>query len=170
MTGQETSLRIRSARPDEVPVLQAIEKAARSRYRALPGFEFAASTPVIAPARFKGAESLIVAEEIRILGFILLERQEDTLYLANISVEPRAAGRGLGTRLISHAMKRVKKTGARALTLTTFRAPPWNGPWFRRQGFEEMPEEEIGTVLRAVLQRHATFLDMSTREVLWRCQ
>jgi hypothetical protein len=46
-------------------------------------------------------------------------------------------------------------------------APPWNGPWFRRQGFTTMPESEVGAGLLAVLTRHASFLDMQSRETLW---
>jgi hypothetical protein len=30
------------------------------------------------------------------------------------------------------------------LSLATFRLPPWNGPWFRRQGYSLIPEERIG--------------------------
>jgi diadenosine tetraphosphate (Ap4A) HIT family hydrolase len=30
-----------------------------------------------------------------------------------------------------------------------------------------MPEDRIGPMLRAVLERHARYLDMSTREALW---
>jgi hypothetical protein len=36
-------------------------------------------------------------------------------------------------------------------------APPWNGPWFRRQGFTTMPESEVGAGLLAVLTQHASF-------------
>ena len=57
--------------------------------------------------------------------------------------------------------------GSPAVTLATFKSPPWNGPWFRRHGFAAMPEERIGAGLRAVLDRHAAFLDMATRETLW---
>jgi hypothetical protein len=69
--------------------------------------------------------------------------------------------------LIAHAVSRATATAAKAVTLATFRTPPWNGPWFRRQGFEPMPEDRIGPMLRAVLERHARYLDMSTREALW---
>jgi len=52
--------------------------------------------------------------------------------------------------------------------LTTFRTPKWNGPWFRRFGFVPMPEERIGSGLRAIVERQAKFVDPSTRETLWR--
>ena len=60
------------------------------------------------------------------------------------------------------------RTGhATAVTLETFRVPAWNGPWFRRHGFTTMPESEVGARLRVILTRHASFLDMETRETLW---
>ena len=38
-----------------------------------------------------------------------------------------------------------------AVTLTTFRGPRWNGPWFRRFGFVPMPAGQIGPGLAAVI-------------------
>src|ERR1700720_2217855 len=92
---------------------------------------------------------------------------DGALYLANISVLPDASNRGVGTRLLERVIAHARATQATAVTLATFRAPSWNGPWFRRQGFTTMPESEVGAGLRAVLTRHASFLDMQTRETLW---
>jgi hypothetical protein len=85
--------------------------------------------------------------------------------------EAKAAGLGGGERNPAGALRPAERviahtraTQATAVTLATFRAPPWNGPWFRQQGFTIMPESEIGAGLRAVLIRHERFLDMQTAE------
>ena len=159
---------IRIGRSDEFARLQAIDKAARSRYATLAGFEFAAHTPAIAAERLGAGETWVAELAESIVGFILLQPHGESVYVANISVAPEASGLGVGARLITHAISRAVATRANAVTLTTFRAPPWNGPWFRRQGFEPMPENRIGPSLRVILDRHSRSLDMSTRETLWR--
>ncbi|HXP75630.1 MAG TPA: GNAT family N-acetyltransferase [Stellaceae bacterium] len=158
---------IRTGRPDKVARCQAIDQAARSRYATLPGFEFVAQAPAIAAERFDASEVWVAALDETILGFVLLQSHGDTIYLANISVIPEAFGRGIGRMLVTHAVSRAQATGAIAVTLATFRAPPWNGPWFRRQGFTPIPKTNIGAMLRAILDRHTESLDMSTRETLW---
>lgn len=97
----------------------------------------------------------------------LIQPMDGALYLANISVLPDASKRGVGGRLLERVIAHARATQATAVTLATFRAPPCNGPWFRRQGFTIMPESEIGAGLRAVLIRHGRFLDMQTHETLW---
>ena len=163
---KETPL-IRAGRSDEVARFQAIDKAARSRYAALPGLEFAAQAPAIAAERFDASEIWVAEVDETVVGFVLLQSHGNTIYLANISVVLEASGHGIGKMLVTHAISRATATGANAVTLATFWAPPWNGPWFRRQGFTPMPESYIGPMLRAILDRHSRSLDMSTRETLW---
>ena len=43
----------------------------------------------------------------------------------------------------------------RAVTLTTDRELPWNGPFYRRSGFVEVPAEQQGPQLRAQLRHEA---------------
>jgi hypothetical protein len=75
---------------------------------------------------------------------------------------------GIGRLLMIGAEHRAQQLKVAGLSLTTFRTPPWNGPWFRRQGYSPIPEERIGPGLRAILDRHATFHDIATRETLWK--
>ncbi len=41
--------------------------------------------------------------------------------------------------------------GVPSLTLTTFRAVPWNEPYYRRLGFVTLDNGQLGPRLRAVL-------------------
>jgi len=162
---------IRPARPHEIAGLPAIDQAARTRYASAAGpaaYRFVASAPPIALARFSAGDTIVAERDGALVGFALAQPFDGILYLANISVRPEAGGHGFGAALVNHIVAHAAATGAGAVTLATFRIPPWNGPWFRRHGFVPMPEEKIGSGLRAVLERHAETLDMATRETLWR--
>jgi len=158
---------VRMGRPDDVPALQTIEKEARTVYSTLAGFECAAASPPIAADRLISGTTFIAEVSESPVGFALVQPMDGALYLANISVLPDASNRGVGARLLERVIAHASGMQATAVTLATFRAPPWNGPWFRRRGFRTMPEREVGAELWAVLIRHASFLDMQTRETLW---
>ena len=102
-----------------------------------------------------------------LLGFTLAQPLDGLLYLANISVVPHASGFGIGQSLLTCVSGLAHEGGLPAVTLATFKTPPWNGPWFRKQGFTPMPAARIGPGLQAVLDRHAASLDMAMRETLW---
>jgi N-acetylglutamate synthase-like GNAT family acetyltransferase len=159
---------IRPARPHEIEALPAIDAAARARYADLVAYRFVVSAAPIALERFAVGETIVAERDGALVGFALAHPIDGMSYLANISVRPEAGGQGFGAALLDHVMARAAAAGLPAVALATFRAPPWNGPWFRRHGFVTMPEDEIGSGLREILARHAAFLDMSMRETLWR--
>jgi hypothetical protein len=157
---------IRLMTTNEVDALCQIDLMARSRYSALRGFEKFASTAPIAADRFTSGLTLVAALRNRLLGFAIIQTIDGLGYLANISSLPDASG--VGASLLQRATQEAKAMKLDAITLTTFREPRWNGPWFRRNGFSTIPEARIGPELCAILKRHATFLDMAKRETLWK--
>ena len=158
---------VRTGESDDTPALQVIEKKARAVYASLPGFEFVATSPPIAADRLISGTTFVAEVSKSLVGFALVQPMDGTLYLANISVLPEASNRGVGARLLERVIAYARARHATAVTLTTFRVPPWTGPWFRRHGFKTMPESEVGAGLQAILTRQASFLDMETRETLW---
>jgi N-acetylglutamate synthase-like GNAT family acetyltransferase len=158
---------VRMGEPGDIPALQAIEKEARTVYVSLAGFEFVAASPTIAADRLISGTTFVAEVSKSLVGLALVQPMDGALYVANISVLPDASNRGVGARLLDAVIAYAHSSNATAVTLATFRVPPWNGPWFRRHGFTTMPESEIGAGLRAILTRHASFLDMETRETLW---
>lgn len=164
------SLAFRSAVPDDVPTLCAVERAARRRYADHGGpLAAVAEAPGIAPERFAVGETLLATDAAgTILGYALVQPLDGQLYLANIAVAPEAAGRGIGRTLVARVEAYAGARDLPSVALTTFRDPPWNGPWFRRLGWGPIPPERIGPGLAAILARHAGFLDMTTRETLWK--
>ena len=153
---------------DDLGAIQELEKAARSRYPGDPDFAFASTSSAIARERLETGELVVAEEGDRIVGFILTTPMDGGLYVANISVAPGMSGSGIGAALMEDTLQRATARRMDAVMLTTFRAPKWNGPWFRRFGFVPMPEEHIGAGLRAVLELQAQFVDPATRETLWR--
>jgi hypothetical protein len=139
------SLSLRPLIQDDIEALRMVEKMARTRYRALGGFfAQAAEAPAIAAERFVGGETIVAELHFAPVGFLVLRPLDE---------------------LLQHRARQLKVAG---LSLTTFRTPPWNGPWFHRQGYSLIPLERIGPGLRAILDRHATVHDMATRETLWK--
>lgn len=59
-------------------------------------------------------------------------------------------GRGIGRRLLAAAEAWARERGFRLLSLTTFRAVAWNGPFYAAQGFVEVAPEAMPAGLRAV--------------------
>jgi len=147
--------------------LQVIEKKARAVYASLAGFEFVTTSPPIAADRLMSGTAFVAEVSKSPMGFALVQPTDGALYLANISVLPEASNRGVGARLLERVIAYARASNAAAVTLTTFRVPPWTGPWFRRHGFKTMPQSEVSAGLQAILTRQARFLDMETRETLW---
>jgi ribosomal protein S18 acetylase RimI-like enzyme len=61
-------------------------------------------------------------------------------------------GRGVGRRLLEAARRFAEERRLVAMTLTTFRDVPWNGPFYERAGFREVAPEELGPRLKALLR------------------
>jgi hypothetical protein len=157
---------VRIGEPDDIPALQAIEKKARTGYAPLAGFEFVAAGPPIAADRRISGTIFIAEVSKALVGFALVQPMDGVLYLAisPCSHTLQDAALALGS---SKVFAYARDSHAKAVTLATFRLPPWNGPWFRRHDFTTMPRSEVGAELRGILTRHASFLDMKTRETLW---
>jgi GNAT superfamily N-acetyltransferase len=163
------SLLLRPLREHEVEAVRMVEKIARTRYLVLGEyFAPAAEAPAIAAERFAGGDTIVAEHHGRPAGFVLFQPLDGLAYVVNIAVSPDAAGLGIGRLLMTEAEQRARQLKLAGLSLTTFRMPPWNGPWFRRQGYSPIPEELVGPGLRTILDRHATFHDMATRETLWK--
>lgn len=71
-------------------------------------------------------------------------------HIAQVSVDPRFAGRGLGAQLVDHVAAHARQEGLDAVTLTTFRDVPWNAPYYQRRGFRMLGDDELGPGLRRV--------------------
>ncbi len=91
-------------------------------------------------------------------------------HLEELDVHPNHSRRGLGRRLVENVCKWVKEEGHESLTLTTFREPRFNMPFYRKLGFAEHPREALTAELRTIVAHETSRgLDPEKRVVMiWR--
>jgi GNAT superfamily N-acetyltransferase len=145
---------VRAAGPGDVAELGDVERSAGLVFAAA-GMVSVASHEPPAPAVYEhalAAGRLWVAEDAdgRVVGYAMADVVDGEAHLEQVSVRDEAQGRGTGTALVARVERWAREQGFAALTLTTFVDVPWNGPWYRRLGFEAVPEPDLGPGLRAV--------------------
>ena len=91
-------------------------------------------------------------------------------HLEELDVHPDHGRRGLGSKLLDEVREWVKGRAYQALTLTTFREPPFNMPFYRRRDFNELPREALTADLRNIVDHETRRgLDPEKRVVMiWR--
>jgi GNAT superfamily N-acetyltransferase len=148
--------RIRLARADEVRRLRAVERAAAGIFREIGLAAVARDDPTPARVLARGAAAggllVVDTEDAPAVGFALVRELDGAAYLAEISVHPAFQRNGLGARLIDAAEDWAAERGLPCLVLTTFRDVPWNAPYYRRLGFEPIPDAALGPGLAAQLR------------------
>lgn len=158
--GQEpTSYRIRRARPDEVPRLRAIEDAAGAMFSGLGLIDEAldVSSPLDDLARLVAMGQAWVAclEDDLPVGMVIASVREGAAYVEEMDVLPAHGRRGLGGRLLACVCAWAQAQGHAAVTLSTFRDVPWNGPFYRKHGFRDLQPAEWTAGMRAIREQEA---------------
>ena len=161
---------IRPGREDEAERLREVERDAGLLFRSSP-VPYAADLEVTDAAVFVSAARegwLLVAGDVAV-GFAVMQPLDGGVYLRELDVIRTHQKRGIGLALVEASMSLVRSRGRRALLLTTFRDVAWNAPWYRRIGFIEVPADERGPELLALLaQEEAHGHDMRGRVALRR--
>lgn len=165
--------RITTARPQDLPFLPVIQLAAGDLLAPYaPEEVLLATTP---GARFREAMSggrlwVALTGETPV-GFAHVELlKSGAPHLEELGVHPSHGRQGLGSRLVATVCEWAERKRYDELTLTTFRDPPFNMPFYLRCGFAELPEAELGEELAAMVAAEARRgLDPARRAVLlWR--
>jgi ribosomal protein S18 acetylase RimI-like enzyme len=162
------SVEIRPARLDELTELPAVELSAAERFRGSSQDAIADDgvTPleVYVPLQTDGLVLLALVDG-RIAGFAACQACEDALHLWELAVRRDHQGRGLGRALLDAAAEIAQRRGLPAMTLSTFRDIPWNGPFYRWLGFVEL--SELNRRLAAIMEREVALgLDVAQRCVM----
>lgn len=163
------------ARLRDLPLLSAVELAAATLLKGQAPeavLKEITSEQDLRDAQADGRLWVVLSGD-RPAGFALVEFiEQDVAHLAEIDVHPDHGRRGLGSRLVAEVCRWAEQHGYLAVTLTTFREIPWNMPFYRRMGFEEIPPDRLSPALRAVLQDEARRgLDATRRVAMrWRAQ
>ncbi|MGW7228632.1 GNAT family N-acetyltransferase [Streptomyces cyaneofuscatus] len=151
-------MRIRSARRSDLRLLQDIERAAGEPFRTLGMDSVADDDPppldLLESYRRAGrcwvATDPLSATGDRPLGYVIADPVDGALHIEQISVDPVAARRGIGRRLIDRLATLAPGQGLTALTLTTFSDVPWNAPYYARIGFRVLHDRELTDGLRTI--------------------
>ena len=125
---------IARARSEDLSLLPAIELAAAQLLRGHAPesvLNEATDCDTFADAARYGRLWVALAGDAPV-GFALVEMLADDLpHLDEVDVEPSHGRRGLGTALVRAVCEWATASGFSMLTLTTFRAVPWNLPSMR---------------------------------------
>jgi GNAT superfamily N-acetyltransferase len=111
-----------------------------------------------------GGRAWVAEDGDRVCGYALGDVYDGTAHLEQVTIYPDCAGRGIGGMLVDAVAAWGREHGSPALTLLTFRDVPWNGPYYRRLGFEPVPDHQLGAELAALRAHEAELgLDVSIR-------
>jgi GNAT superfamily N-acetyltransferase len=136
----DTGYAIRVARPDEYEALRAIEEAADAMFLDVGIGPFHQSEE----ENHLPSAALVLAAGDPPVGFACVELVDGAAHLWQVSVHPGAARRGIGLALVQAVCTWAAELGLPAVTLTTFRDVPWNGPFYARLGFAEVGDMTPG--------------------------
>jgi len=151
----DSTTQVRAATEDDLGLLPAIQLAAGAAFRAVGMAAAADSEPLSVPALAayqEAGHAWVAATDHDVpIGFIVVDVIDDHAHIEQVSVHPDHARRGIGGLLINYVDRWAAGQGIDALTLSTYRAVPWNGPYYARLGFRDMAPAEITAGLAALL-------------------
>lgn len=133
---------LRLARSTDAELMPAIEAAAAKLFATMEGLAGIAGQHTVTVDRLtryiRKGHCLVAHSDERMVGFLVNEPFGRELHIWEFSVEPAFQRCGIGAGLLRACQIDARNAGFRAVTLTTFRAVPWNAPFYARLGFEEV--------------------------------
>jgi len=141
--GIPTGYAIRHALPGDVPALPDVEEQAGRLFDTYDGdlgltdeiFSHITSIETFEKARHAGHLWVAVGPTREIVGFALVRDLGGCAHLDELDVLPSHGQRGLGAGLLAAVCDWAHEARYPAVTLSTFRDVPWNGPFYQRRGF-----------------------------------
>ena len=151
-------------------MLPAIERSAGNAFRG--SSQAVVADDRVTPARWyrplvpRGLVWVAAEGEVPI-GFACTEPFADALHLWALAVRFDAQRQGAGRALVLAVAADARARDLPAVTLTTFRDIPWNGPFYARLGFVEVPHAEANPRLAGLRTHEAALgLDVANRCVM----
>ncbi len=147
---------VRRARPSEYALLPEIERRASALFLAIDWLQLTDGEPssiefIEATAR-SGAVFVATADDVPV-GFALTGFLDRALHIHELDVAPPHGRRGLGRRLVEESCAFARAEHAPAVTLSTFRDVPWNGPFYESAGFHGIPRNQWTPALHLLHHR-----------------
>nr|WP_321442723.1 GNAT family N-acetyltransferase [uncultured Cohaesibacter sp.] len=162
----DLSIQVRAASYTDIADLQAIERSAAQLFARSPYPELAGFSPIsslVYGQAFSNRHPIWLAEVCLAetpahphgakAGFAYCVPLGDGLHLQELSVHGDFQRRGIGGALLSAVIDKAKARSAAFLSLTTYADIPWNGPFYRRHGFEQLTADSMPQSLRDILDQ-----------------
>lgn len=150
---------IRPARTEEIRRVREIEDAAGKLFTGLGLIDEAVdvSFPSDELSRLIDAGRVWVACDTadQPVGMVIASVRDGALHVEEMDVLPEHGRRGLGARLLGHVCAWAQEHGYPAVTLSTFRDVPWNGPFYRKHGFRDLRPGEWSPGMAAIRDAEA---------------
>jgi GNAT superfamily N-acetyltransferase len=138
---------VRLARPGDLDKLAAVERSAASVFAEVGLSWIAAGGTMeageLAAACGRGSLWVAVDDHDRPVGFLAADQLDGWFHIAEVSVARSHQRQGIGAALVAAALAYARTAGFPAVSLTTYRDLPWNGPFYARLGFAEIPAAQI---------------------------
>ena len=146
------SCTIRLATEADIPAMQQLELDAGRRFADVGLTSIAEDPPsdhdeLMVYINDQAAWMAIDEDDQKPIGYAVSSVVDAQAHLDQVSVSMAAAGRGVGSRLVAEVLDWAMTRGYDAISLTTFRDLPWNGPLYERLGFVTLTESECGPEL-----------------------
>ena len=162
---------VRQAGRGDIRFLPDIERAASLLFKTYPGdlgltdeiYEAVTSLETFQKAQQGGRLWVSVAAGGELVGFALVVELDGYAHLDELDVLPSHGRRGVGSALVAAVCAWASDTGYPAVTLRTFRDVPWNGPFYRRQGFDVVDSAALSaahSALEALESRRGLRIDL----------
>jgi GNAT superfamily N-acetyltransferase len=160
------SVTLRAAAIADIPRMQQIEQDAATLFAGLDLIDTSEMATASISDHCNAIDeglALVAEAEGRIAGFVIGDRYDADVYLYELDVSRDYQRRGIGAMLARGFIELARAHGAQTIFLSTFRDPPWNAPFYRKLGFEDVPREDYLSWMTEIEQRQAEFLDIATR-------
>ncbi|HVF33565.1 MAG TPA: GNAT family N-acetyltransferase [Acidimicrobiales bacterium] len=141
----------------DVTAVQAVQRAAGERFRAIPDSRIAACadhdpmTERELAGLASSGRAWVVSEDDAVIGFLAVGVLDGCAHVEEVSVHPAHGRRGHATALLRQTTTWAVEQGLAAVTLTTFRDVPWNQPFYERRGFRVLADDERSAALERLL-------------------
>ncbi|WP_423224887.1 GNAT family N-acetyltransferase [Candidatus Amarolinea aalborgensis] len=103
---------LRSARPDEILALQAVDSAAFAP-------PWRATAADLTGLLVMSSHAIVAEMEGQVMGYAVSDVRGEFGVLARLAVLPAAQGQGLGRQLLTDALRFCRRSGARSVSLNT---------------------------------------------------
>ncbi|MBB4940575.1 GNAT superfamily N-acetyltransferase [Streptosporangium album] len=164
-TRSSTSTEVRWAVAGELPGLAAVEVAADGVFAQV-GITFPEGTTMIEET---DDPSRVLVAGAPPVGFAMIGWVDGLVHLDQLAVHPSHGRQGIGGRLLEAVCDHAASTGSAAVTLTTFRDVPWNGPWYAQRGFATLDPAEWGPELTGLVAHERELgIELAPRVVMRR--